>query len=73
MSVSLGATFRPALHQKARSVPDRIMPTRRRIRHLAGPALTLVLLAACSSAPTDGGTTTAMFVGADISALERIE
>ena len=55
-----------------------MMPTRHRARHLARPAFVLVVLAAspgCSSNdPSPGGQTTIpMLVGADISALERIE
>jgi arabinogalactan endo-1,4-beta-galactosidase len=47
------------------------------VRQPAGAALVLALLAACggcsSTAPPDGQNTAFMFLGADISALERIE
>jgi arabinogalactan endo-1,4-beta-galactosidase len=51
--------------------------THRPVRQPAGAALVLALLAACggcsSTAPPDGQNTAFMFLGADISALERIE
>jgi arabinogalactan endo-1,4-beta-galactosidase len=51
--------------------------THRPVRQPAGAALVLALLAACggcsSTAPPDGQNTASLFLGADISALERIE
>jgi arabinogalactan endo-1,4-beta-galactosidase len=51
--------------------------TCQRARRLVGAALPLALLVACggcsSTAPPDGQTTASMFLGGDISALERIE
>ena len=60
-----------------RGGPRRLMRTCRRASRLAGVALSLALLAACGGSPTETTpqvlVTDAMFLGADISALERIE
>ena len=68
------AACRVTLHQRARSVPPPMMETLRRARQAAGAALALALASGCEhSATSSTQRPSSPLVGADISALARIE